>query len=148
MHIYNWYLSITPSILIYTRTRHELCTWRGFLCSPLLPFAPLSILLHLLGTLLAVPGSVQLVPRLLVNWLPHSLTWLIYPPTQNPDPPGFSRPKYILLRTTVRTQPISSPTTLIRPGDCMHRVFTAIKSNFQLKETACNAILSFYLSLF
>jgi hypothetical protein len=33
----------------------------------LLPFAPLSTLLHLLGTLLAVTGSVHLVPRLLVN---------------------------------------------------------------------------------
>ncbi len=33
----------------------------------LLPFVPLSILFHLLGTLLAVTGSVHLVPRLLVN---------------------------------------------------------------------------------
>jgi hypothetical protein len=36
--------------------------------APLLPpFVPLSTLLHLLGTLLAVTGSVHLVPRLPVN---------------------------------------------------------------------------------
>ncbi len=58
--MYNWYLAITPSILLYTRRDMDyIHTY-----SPLLPFAPL---LYLLGTLLAVTGSVHLVPRLLVN---------------------------------------------------------------------------------
>ncbi len=60
IHIYNWYHSITTSILLYTRTRHIM--YKAYF--PLLPFAPL---FHLLGTLLAVTGSVHLVPRLLVN---------------------------------------------------------------------------------
>ncbi len=76
-------------------------------------FTPLCSPFYLLGTLLAVTGSVHLLPRLLVNWLPHFLTWLIYPPTQNPDPPGFSRSKYTPIRTTLRTQPISLRTLLL-----------------------------------
>ncbi len=40
--------------------------------SPLLPIAPLSTPFYLLGTLLAVTGSVHLGPRLLVNWPPLS----------------------------------------------------------------------------
>ncbi len=60
--------SITPSILLCTR--RDMDYIHGifiFLCFPLLPFAPLFTLLHLLGTLLAVTVSVHLVPRLLVN---------------------------------------------------------------------------------
>jgi hypothetical protein len=65
-------------------SRHSLCiwtqiamynyTWRILLafippcCLPhVFPFVPLSIPFHLLGTLLAVTGSVHLGPRLLVN---------------------------------------------------------------------------------
>jgi hypothetical protein len=67
----------------------------------LLPLAdssllPLSIPLYLLGTLLAVIGSVQPGPRLLVNWSPR-----FHPsPFQNPDPLGFSRAKCAPTKTT------------------------------------------------
>jgi hypothetical protein len=60
IHIYNWYLSIVPSIVLYTR--RDMSYVHG-----IFSFAPLSTLLYLLGTLLAVTGSVHLVPRLLVN---------------------------------------------------------------------------------
>jgi hypothetical protein len=70
MYIHNWYHSITTSIHLYTRTQitmymtHSPC----FVVSPcaftLLPF---TIPCHLLGTLLAVTGSVHLGLRLLVN---------------------------------------------------------------------------------
>jgi hypothetical protein len=62
-----------------------------FLLFPI-PFCSLFIPLYLLGTLLAVTGSVHLVSRLLINWLPISLPWLIYPPSWNPDPLGFPSP--------------------------------------------------------
>ena len=72
MHIYNWYHSITTGIHLYTRTQ-IICTWRIPLLYylPLLvsfaPLVPLYNPLHLLGTLLAVTGSVHLGLRLLVN---------------------------------------------------------------------------------
>ncbi len=56
------------------------------------PFCPHSYPFYLIGTLLAVTGSVHLVPRLLVNLLPISLPWLIYPSFQNPNPPEFPTP--------------------------------------------------------
>jgi hypothetical protein len=72
MHIYNWYHSITASILLYTRDENR------FICTRYIPLAifspcwfplllPCLTLLNLLGTLLAVTGFVHLVPRLLVN---------------------------------------------------------------------------------
>ncbi len=66
--LYNWYHSITTDIHLYTRTQ-IICTWRIplALLSPLAPLATLSDPLHLLGTLLAVTGSVHLGLRLLVN---------------------------------------------------------------------------------
>jgi hypothetical protein len=52
-------------------TRHIIYTADSLLplfpLLPLLPLLPLFPLIHLLGTLLAVTGSVHLVPRLLVN---------------------------------------------------------------------------------
>ncbi len=106
MHIYNWYYSITTSIL--------LCTWdeNGYVhehssCffSPGSPCSPVQ------------SPSTYLEPSLLwqdpstsfpgCSWTnsPISLPWLINPLTQNPDPPGFSRSKYTFIRTTLRTQP-------------------------------------------
>jgi hypothetical protein len=57
MHMYNWYHSIAAII----------CTRRDRLYVHDYPLAPLVPLLHLLGTLLVITGSVHLVPRLLVN---------------------------------------------------------------------------------
>ncbi len=56
---------------------------------PHVPFVPLVPLVYLLGTLLAVSGSVHLCSLLLetdpfVLSVTHEL-----PFTQNPDPPGF-----------------------------------------------------------
>jgi hypothetical protein len=68
MHIYNWYHSITTGIHLYTRTQlyvHGAFPLLYYL--PLLPLFPFSDPLHLLGTLLAVTGSVHLGLRLLVN---------------------------------------------------------------------------------
>jgi hypothetical protein len=66
MHIYNWYHSITTSILLYTRDDID-CMYTIIPLAPLVPLFPLFDPPHLLGTLLAVTGSVHLVPGLLVN---------------------------------------------------------------------------------
>ncbi len=79
--------------------RHSLCTqhrlqytWRiplAFLISPCwFPLLPFPIPLYLLGTLLAVTGSVHLGLRLLVNWPPP----LSYP-FPKPSPSKFPEPK-------------------------------------------------------
>ncbi len=78
-----------------------------------IPFCSPFVSLYLLGTLLAVIGSVHLVPRLLVNWSSLFLPLLIYPSFQNPDPPGFSRSKYTFIRTTSRTYLTRSSTSLM-----------------------------------
>jgi hypothetical protein len=67
--MHNWYHSIIASIPLCTRDE-TVCIYTA---NPLLPLFPLFPLLpsfpliHLLGTLLAVTGSVHLVSRLLVN---------------------------------------------------------------------------------
>jgi hypothetical protein len=69
MHIYNWYHSDVTSIHYV----HEFVTvnYRSIpllFASPLfVPFCSPFVSPYLLGTLLAVTGSVHLVPRLLVN---------------------------------------------------------------------------------
>jgi hypothetical protein len=69
MHIYNWYHSNVTDIHYvheYNYNIHGAIPLLFYL--PLLnPFAPLSNPLHLLGTLLAVTGSVHLGLRLLAN---------------------------------------------------------------------------------
>jgi hypothetical protein len=55
-------------LVSYNHCRHSIIyTRRGRLYVHDYPLAPLVSLLHLLGTLLVVTGSVHLVPRLLVN---------------------------------------------------------------------------------
>ncbi len=102
MHIYNWYHSDFTGIHYI----HELLQWvieqsSCFLLSLFsIPFCSPFVSPYLLGTLLAVIGSVRLVPRLLVNWSSH------FPPIplfQNPDPPEFLRSKYTFIRTTSLT---------------------------------------------
>ncbi len=73
MYIHNWYHSDVTSIL-YVHEHRLQYTWRIPLASfspladsPLSPLDPLSTPFYLLGTLLAVTGSVHLGLRLLVN---------------------------------------------------------------------------------
>ncbi len=93
MHIYIWYHSLLQSFR-YIHRIDRLCTWLSP-SSPCSPCSPCSLCspFHLLGTLLAVTGSVHLFLGLLINWplyFPHLPIW---PPTRNPDPLGFPRPK-------------------------------------------------------
>jgi hypothetical protein len=67
MHIYNWCHSITTSILLYTRGENKVYMYTINSPCYFFPFAPLFNPSHLLGTLLAVTGSVHLIPRLLIN---------------------------------------------------------------------------------
>ncbi len=91
MHIYNWHHSNATGIHYVHEYRLQY-TWRIPLAfdSPLLP---LLTPLYLLGTLLAVTGSVHLGLRLLVNWpslsqpFPQSL-----PPPNSPEPRLLSAP--------------------------------------------------------
>ncbi len=46
----------------------------------------------------------------------------MWPLTQNPDPLGFSRPKYTFIRMTLQTQPICSR-TLIMGNIQWYRIF-------------------------
>ncbi len=87
-----------------------LCT-RLIPCS-LAPLLPLFPLIHLLGTLLAVIGSVYLVSRLLVNWPFVPLFSPCGPQPKIPTPRGFPDPNMHLIRTTLRTQPKCSLTVL------------------------------------
>ncbi len=73
MHIYNWYHSNITGIHSIHEYRLEY-TWHiplAFYLPLLIPLCSLLLLfltpLYLLGTLLAVTGSVHLVTRLLVN---------------------------------------------------------------------------------
>jgi hypothetical protein len=70
-------------------------------CSPLafyspcwFPFVPFLCPLHLLGTLLAVTGSVHLGLRLLVNWPPLSQPFPLPSPLQIPSTQAKYAPHY------------------------------------------------------
>jgi hypothetical protein len=71
MYVHNWYHSNVSGILCIYGLRLQCTTIHGafhLLLSPLcLPSAPHSTPFYLLGTLLAVTGSVHLGLRLLVN---------------------------------------------------------------------------------
>ncbi len=86
MHIYNWYHSNVSDVL-YVHEHRLQYTW----CIPLAFCLPLLIPLcspfYLLGTLLAVAGSVHLGLRLLVNWPPLSQPFpQTLPPSKFPEP--------------------------------------------------------------
>ncbi len=66
---------------------HSPCSLSPPADSPLSPFVPLSNLFYLLGTLLAVTGSVHLGLRLLVNWPPLSQPFPQTLPLQIPRTP-------------------------------------------------------------
>jgi hypothetical protein len=105
MYIYNWYHSDIAGIHYVHGLRYS-----ALLSDPLAFLLPLSFIpfcspfvsLYLLGTLLAVI-EIHLVPRLLVNLTLHFPPLAHIPLIPNPDPPGFPRSKYTLIRTTSRT---------------------------------------------
>jgi hypothetical protein len=117
MYMHNWCHSSISGIL-YTHGHKLQCTTiHGafpLLLSPLTssPFLPLCVPFYLLGTLLAVTGSVHLVPRLLVTTplFPHLALVPSHPKSR--PPLGFPDPNMHLIRTTLRTQPISSQTVM------------------------------------
>jgi hypothetical protein len=91
MHIYNWYHSVTTGILLCTRI--QITIYMRIPLALLSPLAsslllPLSTPFYLLGTLLAVTGSVHLSLRLLETDLPFPN------PSPNPPPPNSQNPDY------------------------------------------------------
>jgi hypothetical protein len=63
LYVHNWCHSFIADILLHIRgTVHHMYT-----IQPLVPLVPLVPLIHLLGTLLAVTGSVRLCSLLLEN---------------------------------------------------------------------------------
>ncbi len=86
-------------------------------CSPLspLPFCSPFVPLYLLGTLLAVIGSVHLVPRLHVNWSSHFPPLALIPLIPKSRPPwGFpdlNIPSLGLHRETGSQDPAHIPRT-------------------------------------
>jgi hypothetical protein len=96
MHIYNWYHSNIPDIH-YIHEHRLQYTWHIPLAFSPLADSPLLLFLtpfFLLGTLLAVTGSVHLDLRLLVNWPPLSQPFpqtLPPPNSQNPDYPRLTK---------------------------------------------------------
>ncbi len=98
LYVHNWHHSLTADIPLHYVYEHGLqcinvhgappCSYSPLLIpfcfSLLLPFpAPF----YLLGTLLAVTGSVHLSPRLLVNWPP------LTQPSPHPPPSDFPKPQ-------------------------------------------------------
>ncbi len=104
MHIYNWYHSNVTGIH-YVHEHRLQRVQDNPLASYFSPFsfAPHSYPLYLLGTLLAVIGSVHLVSRLLVNWSSHFPPLAHLPPIPKSRPPEFPRSKYTFIRMTSRT---------------------------------------------
>ncbi len=96
MHIYNWCHSTLQAFIIYTNTDYNLhgAVPLLFVSPCWFPFAPLSNPLYLLGTLLAVTGSVHLCLRLLVNWPPLSQPFPQSLPPPNSQNPGYQAPHY------------------------------------------------------
>ena len=100
MHIYNWYHSLLQSFR-YIHRIDRLCT-RLSPCSPCFPF-------HLLGTLLAVTGSVHLFLGLLVNWplyFPHLPIW---------PPPSCDRNRPPQSQVACKLTPFAPPFTQLFP---------------------------------
>jgi hypothetical protein len=99
-----------------------------FFISPCwIPFAPLSNPLHLLGTLLAVTGSVHLGLRLLVNWPPLSQPFPQSLPPPNSQNPGYQAPHYDDLMnpaSSVRNSYIPSPLC------AAHKIFRSFTSEW------------------
>ncbi len=96
VYVHNWYHSHVPGIFYVYGHELQCTTIHGafpLLLSPLAgsllpsPFVSLSIPSYLLGTLLAVTGSVHLGLRLLVNWPP------LTHPLPNPPPSKFPEPQ-------------------------------------------------------
>jgi hypothetical protein len=86
-------------LVSFKRYRHSLCTqyrlqWvqsnplASFAFLFFSPFCSPFVSPYLLGTLLAVTGSVHLVPRLLVNWSSHFPPLVHIPPIPKSWPPG------------------------------------------------------------
>ncbi len=70
-----------------------------------LPLVPLVPLVYLLGTLLAVSGSVHLCSLLLVNWPPFVLPVAhVLPLPKIPTPRGFPDPNIHSIRMTLWTR--------------------------------------------
>ncbi len=94
MHIYNWYHSTLQAFIMYT------IQIQWVQSDPLASFAPLFsipfcspfVSPYLLGTLLAVTGSVHLVPRLHVNWSSYFPPLFHIPPIPKSRPRGFPDP--------------------------------------------------------
>jgi hypothetical protein len=119
MHIYNWYhLDITGIHYVHEYVTVNFSVIPLFSASHFpIPFCSPFASLYLLGTLLAVTGSVHLVPRLHETDLPVSLPSPIYPSFQNPDPLGFPRPKHTFTKMTSQIWVTRSSTF---PSRCRH----------------------------
>jgi hypothetical protein len=104
MHIYNWYHSITAGIHLHIRTQLYIHgTFPLASCFLLLPFSPISVPFYLLGTLLAVTGSVHVALGLLANKPFHFPPLAHIPLIPKSRPPEFPNPKYTFIRTAMRT---------------------------------------------
>jgi hypothetical protein len=136
MHIYNWYHSITTGIHYIHKHRLQCTCAFPLLYSPCWPpLLPFLIVLYLLGTLLAVTGSVHLGLRLLETDLPF------LNPFPNPSPLQIPRTQVIkrLTKTTLRIQHLLSGTLLT--FECRRDHFQLCKQCYWL-TSVCQRLLA------
>ncbi len=124
IHTFKAFFMYTDIITMYNYTW---CTPLAFI-SPCWfpfasPFAPLSVPSYLLGTLLAVTGSVHLGLRLLVNWPP-----LTQP---SPQPPPFQIPRTPITQRLTKTN--SGTTQHLLSGTINMIVFNNFYQYFTVK---------------
>jgi hypothetical protein len=140
MYILVSFIHCRHSVTLRTRTWITICTVHGafpLLCTPLagplllFSFVPFLTPFYLLGTLLAVTGSVHLSPRLFVNWppltqpfsLPPSLSQLLKPVTPRLTTTTLGITRHLLSGTVISFQDPSTRYSLSRPKYTLRQMF-------------------------
>ncbi len=145
MHIYNWYQSIATVILLCTRAQTTIYMAHSpLLLSPLAGSLLLSFPtpFYLLGTLLAVTGSVHLGLRLLVNWPPLSQPFpQSLPPLQIPRIQVTQRLTKMTLRRIRRL--LSGTETITKNDNIDADIYMDVT-----RTSACSIIFVKWLSIF
>jgi hypothetical protein len=104
---------------LHTYARHISTYVHDLPLVPLVPLVPLIPLVYLLGTLLAVSGSVHLFSLLLVNWPPFVLPVAhVLPLSKIPTPRGFPDLNIHSIRMTLWTKSRRSRTPIPIPIHC------------------------------
>jgi hypothetical protein len=154
--MHNWYHPNVSGILYIHGHRLQCTTIHGafpLLSSPLadspfsplcLPLAPPLTPLYLLGTLLAVTGSVHLGLRLLVNWPPLSQPFAqTLPPlnSQNPNCPRLTKTTSGIIRCLLSG-------TFNMESKYINHVYLRVKDGKKSEKSILNLFLTVHFHVF